>query len=100
MCTFSVTELSLSVLQSVLKVLERPNSWGAFRRARGFTGLLSLVVDMEGALSDSTQGGVWGAKGQQGILDLLFLTLHTLALAVHVHPVNSHQFQVSNTTLL
>eukprot|EP00063_Salmo_salar_P079374 XP_014054209.1 PREDICTED: WD repeat- and FYVE domain-containing protein 4 isoform X3 [Salmo salar] len=95
LCSSTQQELGLKhdLLQSVLKVLESPNSWGAFRRARGFTGLLSLVVDMEGALSDPPQGGVWGAMGQQGILDLLFLTLHTLALAVHVHPVNSHQFQ-------
>ncbi|CAB1312396.1 unnamed protein product, partial [Coregonus sp. 'balchen'] len=98
LCSSTQQELGLKqdLLQSVLKVLESPNSWGAFRRAGGFTGLLSLVVDMEGALGDPPQGGcgVWGAIGQQGILDLLFLTLHTLALAVHVHPVNSHQFQV------
>uniref|UniRef100_A0A4W5QEA5 WDFY family member 4 n=1 Tax=Hucho hucho TaxID=62062 RepID=A0A4W5QEA5_9TELE len=95
LCSSTQQELGLKqdLLQSVLKILESPNSWGAFRRARGFTGLLSLVVDMEGALSDPPKGGVWGAMGQQGILDLLFLTLHTLALAVHVHPVNSHQFQ-------
>ena len=85
----------LCPLQSVLKVLENPNSWDAFRRAGGFSGLLSLVGDRGGALADPPrpQGGVWGSLGDQTVLDLLLLTLHTLALAVHVHPVNAHHFQ-------
>lgn len=77
----------------MLKVLESPNSWDAFRRAGGFTGLLSLVIDMEGALSDPPQGGVWQSLGHQPLLDLLLLTLHILALAVHFHTVNAHHFQ-------
>ncbi|XP_019902981.2 WD repeat- and FYVE domain-containing protein 4 isoform X2 [Esox lucius] len=93
LCSSTQHELGLKqdLLQSILKVLENPNSWGAFRRAGGFTGLLSLVVDMEGALGDP--GGVWGSVGQKGVLDLLLLILHTLALAVHVDPVSSHHFQ-------
>ncbi|KAL0964144.1 hypothetical protein UPYG_G00319710 [Umbra pygmaea] len=93
LCSSTEHELHLKhdLLQSILKLLENPNCCGAFRRARGFTGLLSLVVDMEGALGDP--GVVWGAVGQQGVLDLLLLTLQTLALAVNLDPVNSHHFQ-------
>ncbi|KAM3862933.1 LOW QUALITY PROTEIN: WD repeat- and FYVE domain-containing protein 4 [Diretmus argenteus] len=95
LCSSTQQELGLKqdLLQSLLKVLESPNSWDAFRRAGGFTGLLSLVVDMEGALSDPPQGAVWGSLDQQRVLDLLLLTLHILALAVHLHPVNAHHFQ-------
>lgn len=81
------------LFQSVRKVLESPNSWEAFRRAGGFTGLLSLVTDMEGALSDPPKGEVWRSIGHQPVLDFLFLTLHILALSVHLHTVNSHHFQ-------
>lgn len=81
------------VLQSVLKVLETPNSLDAFRRAGGFTGLLSIVVDMEGALSDPPQGEVWKLLGYQRLLDLLLLCLHILNLAVHLHTVNAHHFE-------
>ncbi|XP_029926583.1 WD repeat- and FYVE domain-containing protein 4 [Myripristis murdjan] len=95
LCSSTQQEVGLKtdLLQSVLKVLESPNSWDAFRRAGGFTGLLSLVVDMEGALSVPPQGTVWRSLDQQRVLDLLLLTLHILALAVHLHPVNAHHFQ-------
>lgn len=83
-----------SVCQSILKVLVSPNSWDAFRRVGGFTGLLSLVMDMEGALSDPPQTEVWRSLGQEQVLNLLFLTLHILALAVHLHTVNAYQFQI------
>lgn len=82
-----------SVFQSVLRVLESPNSWDAFRRAGGFTGLLSLVIDMEGALSDPPQGEVWKSLGYKPLLDLLLLSLHILTLAVHLHTVNAHHFE-------
>lgn len=81
------------MFQSVLKVLESPNSWEAFRRAGGFTGLLSLMIDLEGALSDPPQGDVWKSLGHQPLLDLLLLGLHILALAVHLHPVNAYYFE-------
>lgn len=74
-------------------MLENPNSWDAFRRAGGFTGLLSLVTDMEGALSHPPQGETWKSLGRQSLLDLLLLSLHTLTLAVHVHTVNAHHFE-------
>ncbi|XP_070771661.1 WD repeat- and FYVE domain-containing protein 4 [Enoplosus armatus] len=95
LCSSTQQELGLKrdLLQSVLKVLESPNSWDAFRRAGGFTGLLSLVIDMEGALSDPPQGEVWKSLGHQLLLDLLLLTLHILALAVHLHTVNAHHFE-------
>ncbi|XP_044228580.1 WD repeat- and FYVE domain-containing protein 4 isoform X3 [Thunnus albacares] len=95
LCSSTQQELGLKrdLLQSVLKVLESPNSWDAFRRAGGFTGLISLVIDMEGALSDPPQGEVWRSLGHQQLLDLLLLTLHILALAVHLHTVNAHHFQ-------
>lgn len=74
-------------------MLENPNSWDAFRKAGGFTGLLSLVTDMEGALSDPPKGDVWRMLGHQQILELLLLTLHILALTVHLHTVNAHHFE-------
>lgn len=77
----------------MLRVLESPNSWEAFRKAGGFTGLLSLVVDMEGALSEPPNGEVWKDVGHQQLLELLLLVLRVLALAVHLHDVNAHHFQ-------
>lgn len=81
------------VLQSVLKVLEAPNSLDAFRRAGGFTGLLSLVVDMDGALADPPREEAWKLLGYQQLLDLLLLCLHILNVAVHLHTVNAHHFE-------
>lgn len=77
-----------------MKVLENPNSWNAFRTAGGFTGLLSIVVDMEGSLLEAPTGP-WASLSRQSLIELLLLTLHTLALAVHVHPVNAHFFHTS-----
>ncbi|XP_051935449.1 WD repeat- and FYVE domain-containing protein 4 isoform X1 [Hippocampus zosterae] len=95
LCSSTQHELALKrdLLQSILKVLESPNSLDAFRRAGGFTGLLSLVLDMEGALADPPQGEVWQSVGHQPLLDLLLLALHILASAVHLHAVNAHFFQ-------
>lgn len=73
--------------------MENPNSWDAFRRAGGFTGLLSLVMDMEGAMCHPPQGEAWKTLGHQSLLDLLLLTIHILTLAVHVHTVNAHHFE-------
>lgn len=87
-----VSVLSL-VFQSLLKVLESPNSWDAFRRAGGFTGLLSLVTDMEGALSNPPQGEVWKSLGHQPLVDHLLLTLHILSVVVHLHTANAHHFE-------
>lgn len=77
----------------MLRVLESPNSWEAFRKSGGFTGLLSVVVDMEGALSKPPYGEVWKNVGHQQLLELLLLVLRILALAVHLHDVNAHHFQ-------
>uniref|UniRef100_H3DGI6 Alfy-like armadillo-like repeat domain-containing protein n=1 Tax=Tetraodon nigroviridis TaxID=99883 RepID=H3DGI6_TETNG len=95
LCSSTQQELGLKrdLLLSVLKVLEAPNSLDAFRRAGGFTGLLSLVVDMEGALADPPREEVWKLLGYQQLLDLLLLLLHILNLAVHLHTVNAHHFE-------
>uniref|UniRef100_A0A3P9LMU3 DUF4704 domain-containing protein n=1 Tax=Oryzias latipes TaxID=8090 RepID=A0A3P9LMU3_ORYLA len=95
LCSSTQQELRLKqdLLQSLQRVLENPNSWDAFRKAGGFTGLLSLVTDMEGALSDPPKGDVWRMLGHQRILELLLLTLHILALTVHLHTVNAHHFE-------
>uniref|UniRef100_A0A3Q2DP19 Alfy-like armadillo-like repeat domain-containing protein n=1 Tax=Cyprinodon variegatus TaxID=28743 RepID=A0A3Q2DP19_CYPVA len=85
--------LKLDLLSSVLRVLESPNSWDAFRKAGGFSGLLSLLVDMEGALLDPPKGEIWKTLGHRQLLELLLLTLHIMALAVHLHIVNAHYFQ-------
>lgn len=90
---YSDTPFDSFSLQSVLRVLENPNSWDAFRRAGGFTGLLSLVTDMEGALCHPPQTEAWKTLGHRSLLDLLLLTIHILTLAVHVHAVNAHHFE-------
>lgn len=51
------------------------------------------MVDMEGSLSDRPKGEVWKTMGHQQLLELLLLTLHIMALAVHLHIVNAHHFQ-------
>ncbi|KAM9364693.1 WD repeat- and FYVE domain-containing protein 4 isoform 2-T2 [Pholidichthys leucotaenia] len=96
LCSSTQQELVLKrdLLKSVLKVLESPNTWDAFRKAGGFTGLLSLVIDMEGALADPPKGEVWKSLGHQPLLDILLLILHIMALAVHLHTVNAHHFEV------
>ncbi|XP_030628686.1 WD repeat- and FYVE domain-containing protein 4 [Chanos chanos] len=97
LCSSTENELQLKqdLLQSILKVLEYPNSWNAFRTSGGFDGLLSIVVDMEGALREQPEG-VWASLSRQAVMELLLLTLHTVALAVHVHPVNAHFFHVTD----
>ncbi|KAK2824252.1 hypothetical protein Q5P01_021427 [Channa striata] len=97
LCSSTQQELGLKwdLLQSVLKVLERPSSWDAFRKAGGFTGMLSLVIDLEGALSDPPHAEVWRSLGHQPLLDLILLTLHILALPVHLHTVNAHHFETA-----
>ncbi|XP_051506796.1 WD repeat- and FYVE domain-containing protein 4-like isoform X2 [Myxocyprinus asiaticus] len=96
LCSSTESELTLKLdlLKSIMKVLENPNSWNAFRTAGGFNGLLSIVVDMEGSLLQQPVG-VWASLCRQSLVELLLLTLHTIALAVHVHPVNSHFFHTS-----
>uniref|UniRef100_A0A3P8VEH3 DUF4704 domain-containing protein n=1 Tax=Cynoglossus semilaevis TaxID=244447 RepID=A0A3P8VEH3_CYNSE len=94
-CSSTQQELGLKrdLLQSVSKVLDNPNSWDAFRRAGGFTGLLSVVIDMEGALSDPPAGDVWRTFEHQQLLDLLLLNVNVMTLAVHLHSVNAHHFE-------
>uniref|UniRef100_A0A3B4B9E8 Alfy-like armadillo-like repeat domain-containing protein n=1 Tax=Periophthalmus magnuspinnatus TaxID=409849 RepID=A0A3B4B9E8_9GOBI len=87
------TKLKSDLLQSVLKVLESPNSWDAFRKAGGFTGLLSLVNDMEGTFANPPQAEVLKSIGQRPLLEILLLTLHIIALAVHLHRINAHYFE-------
>ncbi|XP_017319576.1 WD repeat- and FYVE domain-containing protein 4 isoform X1 [Ictalurus punctatus] len=97
LCSSTETELQLKqdLLRSILKVLDNSNSWNAFRTAGGFTSLLSMLVDMEGALLQQP-AGVWASLSHQGLMELLLLTLHTMAMAVHLHPVNAHFFHITN----
>ncbi|KAG7334069.1 hypothetical protein KOW79_002476 [Hemibagrus wyckioides] len=97
LCSSTESELQLKqdLLHSILKVLDNPNSWNAFRTAGGFTGLLSMLVDMEGSLLQQPLG-VWACLSHQGLMELMLLTLHTMATAVQLHPVNAHFFQVTN----
>ncbi|KAG7462495.1 hypothetical protein MATL_G00185510 [Megalops atlanticus] len=96
LCSSTESELSLkqSLLQSILKVLKSPSTWNAFRNAGGFNGLLSVIVDMEGALS-ARPPGPWASLRHSDIMDLILLTLHTVALAVHLYPVNEHFFHTT-----
>lgn len=56
---------------------------------------MSLVIDMEEALSDPPQTEVWKTLGHQPLLDLLLLALHIMALAVHLNAVNAHYFETA-----
>uniref|UniRef100_A0A673JM56 WD repeat- and FYVE domain-containing protein 4-like n=1 Tax=Sinocyclocheilus rhinocerous TaxID=307959 RepID=A0A673JM56_9TELE len=96
LCSSTESEIRLKqdLLQSIMKVLENPNSWNAFRTSGGFTGLISIVVDMEGSLLEAPMGP-WATLSRQSLVELLLLTLHTLALVVHVHPVNGHFFHTT-----
>ncbi|XP_052429042.1 WD repeat- and FYVE domain-containing protein 4 isoform X1 [Carassius gibelio] len=96
LCSSTESEIRLKqdLLQSIMKVLENPNSWNAFRTSGGFTGLLSIVVDMEGSLMEAPMGP-WASLSRHSLVELLLLILHTLALAVHVHPVNAHFFHTT-----
>lgn len=78
----------------MLKVLESPTSWNAFRTAGGFDGVLSLLGDMEGALR-AGPGGVWAWLCPERVRELVLLSLYTVALAVHLHPVNAHFFHTA-----
>lgn len=81
-------------LQSLLKVLETPKGCFAFRTAGGFNGLLSVIADMEGALCDQP-AGEWATVDLDSKMDLILLTLHTITVAIHLDPVNSHFFQTT-----
>ncbi|XP_076831011.1 WD repeat- and FYVE domain-containing protein 4 isoform X2 [Brachyhypopomus gauderio] len=93
LCSSTETELLLKrdLLQSILRVLDNPTSLNAFRTACGFNALLSMVVDMEGALLEQP-AGVWASVACRDLMDLLLLALHTVALAVHLNPINAHFF--------
>lgn len=95
LCTSTQQEIKLKkdLLQSVLKVLESPNSWDAFRKAGGFAGLLSLVTDKEGAFANPPLGETWRSMRHEPVMEILLLTLHTIALAVHLHKINAHYFE-------
>lgn len=54
-----------------------------------------MLVDMEGSLLQQPLG-VWACLSHQGLMELMLLTLHTMATAVHLHPVNAYFFQVTN----
>uniref|UniRef100_A0AAY5EMX6 DUF4704 domain-containing protein n=1 Tax=Electrophorus electricus TaxID=8005 RepID=A0AAY5EMX6_ELEEL len=96
LCSSTETEIQLKhdLLQSILRVLDNPNSLNAFRTACGFNALLSMVVDMEGALLEQPTG-VWASISHHALMDLLLLALHTVALAVHLNLINTHFFHAT-----
>ncbi|KAL4641072.1 WD repeat- and FYVE domain-containing protein 4 isoform X1 [Arapaima gigas] len=96
LCSSTEAELALKrdLLLSIAKVLEEPNRWNAFRTAGGFSGLVSVLVDMEGALLDPP-AGLWASLPHPCVMEVLLLTLHTLTVAVQAHPVNSHLFHAT-----
>uniref|UniRef100_A0A8C9RY85 Uncharacterized protein n=1 Tax=Scleropages formosus TaxID=113540 RepID=A0A8C9RY85_SCLFO len=94
----SSTEAELALKRDLLQVQSQdtlePNCWNAFRTVGGFTGLISVLVDMEGALLEPPMG-LWASLPHPHVMEVLFLTLHTLAVAVQVHSVNSHLFHAA-----
>ncbi|XP_013364246.1 PREDICTED: WD repeat- and FYVE domain-containing protein 4 isoform X3 [Chinchilla lanigera] len=85
-------QLKLDLLQSLLRTLETPKGRAAFRVSSGFTGLLSLLSDLEGSLHTPPLQA-WGAVPRSQILELLLHTLCALSAALHLDPVNSDFFQ-------
>ncbi|KAM6156463.1 WD repeat- and FYVE domain-containing protein 4 [Erethizon dorsatum] len=85
-------QLKLDLLQSLLRILETPKGRAAFRVSSGFTGLLSLLSDLEGSLHTPPLQ-VWGAVSRSQTLELLLHTLCALSAALHLDPVNSDFFR-------
>ncbi|MGH0153416.1 UNVERIFIED_CONTAM: hypothetical protein FKN15_025858 [Acipenser sinensis] len=92
--TLHTITVAIHLDPSLLKVLETPKGCCAFRTAGGFNGLLSVIVDMEGALCDQP-AGEWATVDLDSKMDLILLTLHTITVAIHLDPVNSHFFQTT-----
>lgn len=80
------------LLQSLLRILETPKGRAAFRVSSGFTGLLSLLSDLEGSLRAPPLQG-WGTVPRGQTLELLRHTLCALSAALHLDPVNSDFFR-------
>ncbi|KAG5266358.1 hypothetical protein AALO_G00230120 [Alosa alosa] len=89
LCSATHTEhtLKIHLLQSVLKVLESPSSWAAFRVAGAFEGLLSLVAGPPRWAPRSRAAARVIAGGRHGASELVLLALHTMATAVHLDPL-------------
>ncbi|EHB02925.1 Protein WDFY4 [Heterocephalus glaber] len=85
-------QLKLDLLQSLLRILETPKGRAAFRVSSGFTGLLSLLSDLEGSLHEPPMEA-WGAVSRGQTLELLLHTLCALSAALHLDPVNSDFFR-------
>ncbi|XP_013004069.1 WD repeat- and FYVE domain-containing protein 4 isoform X3 [Cavia porcellus] len=84
--------LKLDLLQSLLRILETPKGRAAFRVCSGFTGLLSLLSDLEGSLNTPPLQA-WGAVPRGQTLELLLHTLCALSAALYLDPVNSDFFR-------
>ncbi|XP_037659974.1 WD repeat- and FYVE domain-containing protein 4 [Choloepus didactylus] len=84
--------LKLDLLKSLLRTLETPKSRAAFRVSSGFTGLLSLLSDLEGSLQEPPLQ-MSGAVSPSQALDLTFHTLCAVSAALHLDPVNSDFFR-------
>ncbi|XP_043911583.1 WD repeat- and FYVE domain-containing protein 4 [Protopterus annectens] len=85
-------QLRLDLLQSLLFILESPKGCAAFRTAGGFDGLLSILADMEGALSYPPTD-IWASVEEDAILNLILFILCIITAAMHMDPVNMHYFK-------
>ncbi|XP_029465484.1 WD repeat- and FYVE domain-containing protein 4 [Rhinatrema bivittatum] len=85
-------QFKLDLLKSLLRILRTPKGRSAFRSASGFNGLLSVLSDMEGALSDPPSN-VWATVETNRILELILYTLKGISAALYLDPVNSDFFR-------
>uniref|UniRef100_H0WV48 WDFY family member 4 n=1 Tax=Otolemur garnettii TaxID=30611 RepID=H0WV48_OTOGA len=85
-------QLKLDLLKSLLRILETAKGRAAFRVSSGFTGLLSLLSDLEGSLHEPPLQA-WGAISPSQTLELLLHTLGAVSAALHLDPVNSDFFR-------
>ncbi|XP_060096943.1 WD repeat- and FYVE domain-containing protein 4 [Heteronotia binoei] len=87
-------DLKLDLLKSLLRTLQQPRGRSAFRTSSGFNGLLSLLSEMEGSLSDPPSA-TWSSVSHSQVMALLSHTLHAMAAALHSDPTNRDFFHKS-----
>ncbi|KAK2725772.1 hypothetical protein QYM36_000305, partial [Artemia franciscana] len=91
----NLIELKIDVMKSILCVLrESHRTRTVFRRVSGFVYLMSILVSMDGSLSEPPLPHPWDTLSRKDILRLLHLTFNTLAIALRFEPASAKYFQI------
>ncbi|GFN82004.1 WD repeat and fyve domain-containing protein 3, partial [Plakobranchus ocellatus] len=94
MPTAAITDLELKthILRSLLSVLrESHRTRTVFRKVGGFVYVMSVLVSMEGCLSEPPKAP-WNAVGRKDILLMLKTVFSTLTVAMRYEPANAKFF--------